>query len=68
MKFVGFVLLFVVAAAMVIGMIVGVALEILWFGFLALLVVGGVSWVMGKIKGKRAAKLEHPLDAERLPR
>jgi hypothetical protein len=69
MKFLGFAALFVVAAGLVIAMAVGVAVQLVWYGFLALLVVTGVTFVMNKLKGpKRSERLEAPLDVERLPR
>ncbi len=43
MKFLGFAVLFVVAAGLVIAMAVGVAVQLVWYGFLALLVVTGVT-------------------------
>ena len=50
-------------------MVIGAALELIWLGFLVLIVVGAVTFVMGKIRGpKKKLKLDHPLDTERLPR
>jgi hypothetical protein len=69
MKFLGFALLFVMAAGLVIAMAVGVAIQLVWYGFLALLVVTGVTFVMNKLRGpKRTERLEAPPDAEQLPR
>lgn len=68
MKFLGFAFLAVCAAALVLAMLLGVAVQIIWYGFLALLVVGAVSFVMGKIRGpKRVDRIDH-VEAERLPR
>ena len=73
MKFLGFAFLFVVAAGLVIAMAVGVAVQLVWYGFLALLVVAGFTFVANKLRGpKRLDRIEHAdaahLEAERLPR
>jgi uncharacterized membrane protein len=69
MKFLGYIFVALIAAALIVAMLVGVAIQLIWYGFLALLVVGAVTFVMGKLKGpKRSERLEAPLDAERLPR
>jgi len=68
MKFLGFGFLFVLAAALVLAMLLGVAVQIIWYGFLALLVVGAVTFVMNKIRGpKTVDRIDH-VDAEHLPR
>jgi hypothetical protein len=69
MKFLGFGFLFVLAAALVLAMLLGVAVQIIWYGFLALLVVGAVTFVMNKVRGpKRVDRIEHATDVEQLPR
>jgi hypothetical protein len=73
MKFLGFAFLFVLAAALVLAMLFGVALQIIWYGFLALIVVGAVTFVMKKIrKPANASPVDYVdaanQDAERLPR
>ena len=69
MKILGFGFLFVLAAALVLAMLLGVAVQIIWYGFLALLVVGAVTFVMNKVRGpKRADRIEHANDVEQLPR
>ena len=69
MKILGFGFLFVLAAALVLAMLLGVAVQIIWYGFLALLVVGAVTFVMNKVRGsKSASRIEHAADVEHLPR
>ena len=53
MPFVYFIL-FIAAAIMAIGLIVGVAFKLAGFALAALLVVVGVTWIMGKLRGRRA--------------
>ena len=68
MKILGFGFLFVLAAALVLAMLLGVAVQIIWYGFLALLVVGAVTFVMNKVRGpKRVDRIDH-VDPEQLPR
>ena len=52
MKLLVFAFLFIVAAILVIGMIVGLAFKVIGFAIAALLVVAGVTWVMRKF-GRR---------------
>ena len=62
MKFLVYAFLFVAAAVLVIGMIVGLAFKLIGFAVAALLVVAGVTWVMRKLR--RPADV----DRERLTR
>jgi hypothetical protein len=50
MQFV-YLILFVVAAILAAGLIIGAAFKLIGFAIAALLVVVAVSWVMGKIRG-----------------
>jgi hypothetical protein len=73
MKFLGFAFLAVLAVALVLGILLGMAVQIIWYGFLALLVVGAVSFVMKKIrKPVNTSPVDYVdapnLDKERLPR
>jgi hypothetical protein len=68
MKILGFGFLFVLAAALVLAMLLGVAVQIIWYGFLAMLVVGAVTFVMNKIRGPKSVERIDHVDAERLPR
>jgi hypothetical protein len=69
MKFIVFAVLAVVAFALVAGLVIGVALELIGLLIMALIVVAAVSFVMKKIRGpRRRGHLDHPLDRERLPR
>lgn len=52
MQFV-YVILFIVAAVLAAGLIIGAAFKLIGFGIAALLVVVAVTWVMGKIRGPR---------------
>ena len=49
MKLLGYALLFIAAAVLVIGMIVGLAFKLIGFAVAALLVVAVVTWVMRKL-------------------
>jgi uncharacterized membrane protein len=51
MKAIFFGILFVIAAAMVIGLVVGVALELIGLLFMALIVVAAITFVMNKVRG-----------------
>jgi hypothetical protein len=73
MKFLGFAFLFVIAGALVLAMLLGAAIQLVWYGFLALLVVGAVGFVMKKLrKPVNTSPVDYvdtaKLDAERLPR
>jgi hypothetical protein len=69
MKIFGFGFLFVLAAALVLAVLLGVAVQIIWYGVLALLVVGAVTFVMNRVRGPKATdRIEHAADVERLPR
>lgn len=68
MKILGFAFFFVLAAALVLAMLLGVAIQIIWYGFLAMLVVGAVSFIMAKIRGPKGVDRIDHVDAERLPR
>jgi hypothetical protein len=73
MKFLGFAFLAVLAVALVLGILLGAAIQLVWYGFLALLVVGAVTFVMKKIrKPVNASPVDYVdaanRDAERLPR
>jgi hypothetical protein len=63
MKFLVYGVLFLIAAAMVIGLIVGVTVKLIGLLFMALIVVAAVSFVMNKVRGPRP-----PRPTERLPR
>jgi uncharacterized membrane protein len=67
MKFIVFAVLAVVAFALVAGFIIGVTLELIGLGIMALIVVAAVTFVMRKIRGPKRS-LDRPLGRERLPR
>lgn len=48
-----YLILFIVAAILAVGLIVGAAFKLAGFAIAALLVVVGVTWVMGKVRGPR---------------
>ncbi|MDP3494006.1 MAG: hypothetical protein Q8R82_12905 [Hyphomonadaceae bacterium] len=50
MKLLVYAFLFIAAAVLVIGTIVGLAFKLIGLAVAALLVVAGVTWVMGKLK------------------
>lgn len=52
MRFLVFLFLALAAAVLVIGMIIGLAFKLIGFAVAALLVVAGVSWIMGKFGRK----------------
>ncbi|MEQ1783615.1 MAG: hypothetical protein ABMA14_19840, partial [Hyphomonadaceae bacterium] len=52
MQFVYFIL-FIAAAVLAAGLIIGAAFKLIGFGIAALLVVVGVTWVMNKVRGPR---------------
>ena len=62
MKLLVYAFLFIAAAVLVIGTIVGLAFKLIGFAVAALLVVAGVTWVMRKL-GRRT-----DVDRERLTR
>ena len=68
MKFLGFAFLFVLAGALVLAMLLGAAIQIIWYGFLALLVVGAVTFIMKKIRKPVNTSPVDYVDSERLPR
>jgi hypothetical protein len=58
---------------MITALIIGTAFKVIGLLFMAALVVLGVTWIMGKVRGpKRTLRLDHPVDAamkaEQLPR
>ena len=69
MQFLVFAFLALLAVGFIGALIVGFTLKLVGLLLVALLVVGVVKFVMGKIRGpRRTLKLDRPLDAERLPR
>ena len=48
-----YLILFIAVAVLATGLIIGAAFKLIGFGIAALLVVVGVSWVMGKLRGPR---------------
>jgi len=52
--------LFIAAAVLVIGMIVGLAFKLIGFAVAALLVVAGVTWVMRKLGRRTHVDRERP--------
>jgi hypothetical protein len=52
--------LFIAAAVLVIGMIVGLAFKLIGFAVAALLVVAGVTWVMRKLGRRTDVDRERP--------
>lgn len=46
-----YLILFIAAAILAAGLIIGAAFKLVGFGIAALLVVVGVSWVMSKVRG-----------------
>lgn len=49
MKLLVYAFLFIAAAVLVIGMIIGLAFKLIGFAVAALLIVAGVTWVMRKL-------------------
>jgi membrane protein implicated in regulation of membrane protease activity len=71
MRFLGFGLLAIVAAALVAVMLLGIALRIVVFAAVLVAAIGGIGWMMRKLKGpdsKGLKVLEGRHDAEHLPR
>jgi uncharacterized membrane protein len=69
MKIIIFGVLFLIAAAMVIGLVVGVTFKLIGLLFMALIVVAVVSFVMNKVRGPRHRdRINGPDPAERLRR
>ena len=69
MKVIVFGVLFLIAAAMVIGLIVGVTFKLIGLLFMALIVVAAVTFVMNKVRGPRHRDhLGGPGPTERLRR
>ena len=62
MMFLVYGVLFVIAAAMVIGLVVGATFKLIGLLFMALIVVAAVSFIMNKLRGPRP-----PHSTERLP-
>lgn len=58
MKFIIFAVLGIVAFALVAGFVIGIALELIGLGIMALIVVAAVTFVMRKIRGPRHRSLE----------
>ena len=63
MKILVYGVLFLIAAAMIIGLVIGVTFKLVGLLFMALIVVAAVSFVMNKIRGPSP-----PGPTERLPR
>lgn len=53
MKLLVYAFLFVAAAVLVIGLVIGLAFKLIGFAVAALLVVAGVTWVLNKIRGPK---------------
>ena len=53
MKLLVYAFLFIAAAVLVIGLVIGLAFKLIGFAVAALLVVAGVTWVMNKIRGPK---------------
>jgi hypothetical protein len=69
MKIVVYGVLFLIAAAMVIGLVVGVTFKLIGLLFMALIVVAVVSFVMNKVRGPgHRDRLTGPDPTERLRR
>ena len=69
MQFLVFAFLALLAVGFIGALIVGFTLKLVGLLLMALLVVGAVRFVIGKIRGaRRTLKLDRPLDAVRLPR
>ena len=69
MKFLVFAFLALLAVGFIGALIVGFTLKLVGLLFMALIVVAAVKFVMGKIRGpRRTLTLDHPVDAELLPR
>ncbi|HEX5008434.1 MAG TPA: hypothetical protein VFV70_15075 [Hyphomonadaceae bacterium] len=51
MKFLVFGVLFLIAAAMVVGLVVGATFKLIGLLFMALIVVAAVSFIMSKVRG-----------------
>jgi len=62
MKLLVYAFLFIAAAVLVIGLVIGLAFKLIGFAVAALLVVAGVAWIMRKL-GRPA-----DIDRERLTR
>jgi hypothetical protein len=50
-----YLVLFIIAAMMVIGLVIGVTLKIAGFVLVALLVLAGVGWAAAKLRGGNSA-------------
>jgi membrane protein implicated in regulation of membrane protease activity len=69
MKFLVSAFLMLAAIGLVVALTIGVTLKIVGLLFMALLVVAAVSFVMRKLKhSRKTLMLDHPQDAEHLPR
>ena len=67
MKFLVYGVLFIIAAALVIGLVIGVAFELIGLLFSALIVVAVVTFVMNKVRGPgHRERLRGPGPTERL--
>ncbi len=68
MKLLGYAFLFVVAAGFITVIAIGAAFKLIGLIFMALLVVGGVTFVIRKLRKRDPMTIDHPIEAERLPR
>jgi hypothetical protein len=69
MKLIVFAVLALIAAALVVGIVIGAVFELIGYGLLALLVVAAVTFVMKKVRGPRnTLRIDRRRDAERLQR
>jgi predicted membrane protein len=67
MKFLVYGVLFIIAAALIIGLVIGVAFELIGLLFSALIVVAVVTFVMNKVRGPgHRERLRGPGPTERL--
>jgi predicted membrane protein len=67
MKFLVYGVLFIIAAALVIGLVIGAAFELIGLLFSALLVVAVVTFLMNKVRGPgHRDRLRDPGTTERL--
>jgi hypothetical protein len=69
MKFIAFAVLALIAAALVVGIVIGTVFELIGLGIMALLVVAAVTFIMRKVRGPRhRLEISRARHVERLPR